>query len=101
MAEISSNTAVARAVAARDTFAVVALRADDAPVALRTTFDDAARPAVVCVAVVADTAVRGVAVALRAETFDAALEVLPVAVRTTVVAGRRVALRDTVADGAC
>jgi len=95
--DISSKTAVARAVAERDTFDVVALRAADCAVAARTTLDAAARPTVAWAAdtVFEDVDVRGVT-ALRAETFADAPPgtLITDCVLVTVVVGRRVAERD-------
>lgn len=92
---MSSNTAVARAVPARDTLDVVALRAADFVWAARTTLFDAARPTIEWDADVVFTAdaLRGVA-ALRAETVPEAGMLITDAALETVVAGRRVAERD-------
>jgi len=101
--DISSNTAVARAVAARETLTGVALRAGDVPVALRTTLDDAARPTVACAAesdtfTVPPRDETFVLVALRADKDEPAFETFAAAPRpTTVVVERRVAARDALA----
>lgn len=103
IAEISSKTAVARADAARETFGVDALRPDIIPLAERTTFDDAARPTDVCadVAVDRDAADRGVLTPLRDVTVDEfVFFTFDVWVdRPTVTDGRRIAERETFADG--